>query len=121
MSKILLHVDKQVSEIEEFTMFHCNIVGYVIGKSFEIESELTKQLISYEKKDRAFALIKAFRTRIIDQLEFVEDMSLKFLAIRDDGIYACFVPSKRVEKMLSTEEAAKRVSLVLVNSLHYYW
>jgi len=121
MSKILLHVDKQVSEIEEFTMLHCNVVCYEIEGSYEIESEVNKHLISYEKKDRAFALLKAFRVRIVEQLELVEDMDLKFLAIREDGIYACFVPSKRIDKMISTEEAAKIISLVLVNCLHYYW
>ena len=121
MSKILLHVDKQVSDIEEFTMLHCNVVGYDIEESYEIESEVNKHIISYDKKNRAFDLLKAFRVRIVDQLETVEDMNLKFLAIRDDGIYACFIPSKRIENVLSTEEAAKRVSLVLMNCLHYYW
>lgn len=119
MSKISLLASKQVNEIEEFTLYHFNIIASKIGDFDNSDDCIT--LISYEKKSRASGILKAFRNKIAEDLEYVEDMDLAFLSVKKEGIYACFRPGRHIEKIISTQEAVSRVSFTIMNCLHLYW
>ena len=76
---------------------------------------------SYNKKERALDLLTSFRSRIIDDLDKIENLKVVYLVIRDDGIYICIKPSKFIEKIVTLDHVFKKVTQAVTASLHFYW
>jgi hypothetical protein len=116
MSKIVLQVKSQVNEVEEFTIYHCNIMAVPIDAECE-----SVHLLSYEKKGRAKEALRSFMRLLSRDLEYIEDIELLFLSVDKHKMYACVKPHRRFEKTMSKDEVIRRVSMRVSSTLHTYW